>query len=500
MHFIFIFGPMKARTLNNTTTKPCKSETPLLEGLSHYVEKMSLKIAIVHIPFFGITGSDRLIIDASLDMQAKGHDVTIFTTDYHLKTASFFDEQKLKIVSINSHLPASIAGFGSPFLYLLKSIILVFLTFNALFACDIVGCDLLPTPLLWICFLAKITRNVKPTLFYYCHFPDCAIRSNRGLLRGIYRSFLHFFERNGMSCADVIYANSGFTKTTILTHYPKCKRVKVLHPGIPEALANFKTSDAFFEKNSVCATLKDTNTLCSINRIAASKSLERAILLASAMKRQPRLFTTVIAGGIGSKELGGLEYLDALKAMCKKHSLTFAVAQANNILVPSSLSENESLSGDVDVLFLLDATDDQRDFILSHSRALFYTSSKEHFGMGLPEGMLSHCFVIGMASGGPLEIIEHMVSGYLIPDHSNSEDSSREPFSPPDELVGMLERLYGGGDDVNSAVVSKEIPQDLQAIIQNGFDWAQSKCTINTFTKTILADHAARLSGNDCAY
>ena len=462
----------------------------------------NLKIAIIHFPFRGITGSDRLITDAALSFKSKGHTVSVFTADLDKRVALFSDTNKLNIISINTHLVESIHGAGFLFFYFLKSIIFLISTFGLLLSQDLIICDQLPTSIFLLFILVKLTfrsDDKRPTLAYYCHFPEFAHKDHlkMGPLTRAYRHVFDSLEKMAMSCVDVVYANSNFTKSAILGEYPDLKRVKVLYPGIPETISSLKMSEAFFERNPICAALRTTKMLCSINRFFCGKRLERILLLASAMKRKSRLFTTIIAGGIDKQGSGGWKYLEVLTAMCKEHSLSFAVSQANTMLYsscsssPSPFAKRETWDGDVDVLFLLDATSEQRDFILSQSSALFYSASKEHFGMALPEAMLSRCFAIGMGSGGPLEIIEHKVSGYLIPDYlPDGEDCPDDPFSPPEELIDMLEKLYGSGD-----VNSKAMPQELQTIIQNGFNRARSRYTINTFTQTILADHEARLSG-----
>ena len=482
---------------NDIYTGP--SNNPYLGYQSTKTDK--LKIAIIHFPFRGLTGSDRLIIDMALSFKSKRHVVNVFTTDLDKKGASFSEEKEINIISVNTHIVDTIYGLGIQCFYFLRSIILVLCTFGQLLSHDLIICDQLPTTLLFLFMILKLTfrsNDKRPTLVYYCHFPEFGYKGylKKGPIVRAYRTVFNAIEKTAMSCVDVIYANSSFTKSVLLREYPECKRVKVLYPGIPETISNVEFSNEFFARNPICETLRSTNTLCSINRISGSKRLERVIFLAKALKRQPRLFTTVIAGGIGNRGSGGWEYLDTLMTLCKRQSLSFMVAQANNIICSSSsplfppFSRGEPWNGDADILFLLDATSDQRDFILAHSRALFYSSSREHFGMALPEGMLSLCLAIGMGSGGPLEIIEHKTSGYLIPDYpDDGEDHTNESLSPPGELIEMLERLYESRN-----VDPKTIPHDLLTIIQNGFCRAKSHYTIDVFTRTILADHEARLS------
>ena len=448
-----------------------------------------LRIAIIHFPFKGLTGSDRLIIDTALALRTKGNIITVFTADYNTKGASFAEEKELNIISVNTHIIGTIGGLGIQFFYFLRSIIFVLSTLRQLLLYDIILCDQLPTALFFLFLIFKLifkSSDKRPILAYYCHFPESGYKSylRNGPLARLNRYIFNSIEKIALPCVDIVYANSEFTKNAIFEECPSCKRVKVLYPGIPGSISKFTASEAFFKRNPICAALRNTNTLCSINRISGSKKLERVIFLANELKKRSK-FTTVIAGGIGDQSIGGWEYLDTLIILCNKLSLSFTVAQANTMLSSSYLSKGEASLGTVDILFLLDATNDQRSFLLAHSKALFYSSSNEHFGMALPEGMLSHCLAIGMASGGPLEIIEHMVSGYLIPDRPDDKAhiDDDDLFSLPAELIDILERLYNSGLD------PEKIPQDLKKIIQNGFNRAQSRYTMDVFTKTLLADY-----------
>lgn len=453
--------------------------------MSHKVSKITtkpLRIAMIHPMFTGIAGADRLIIEACLSLQSKGNTVNIFTTDYHLKQESFSDEGMVNITSINTHMPNSIFGYCVHPFNCLKSMILIVCALSRLLSHDMIICDQLPTGILILYFLMSllcVKNENRPILAYYCHYPDFAhvFLLKRGFILSAGRRFFSFLEKKAMQCSDIVYANSGFTKTAIITHFPQCHHVEVLYPGIPEFTPNFEISNSFFKENPVCAIIENTNSMLSLNRFLPSKYLERIIALTNALKQKKTKLTTVIMGGGCGMDIEKLEYLSTLVAICKAYSLSFTVAHANKII----LCSKDQPTGAVDVLFVVNGTDEQKRFFLAHSKALFYTASYEHFGMGIVEGMLSHCFPIAMASGGPLEIIEHMKSGYLVPEPTNGAS-----FSPPADLVNLLAKLYGNN------LAREESPQDLKKIIENGYNRAKSLYTIEAFSDAIIKHYLAK--------
>lgn len=438
-----------------------------------------LRIAIIHPNFEGMSGSTRLFLNAALSFEAKGHATTMFTIDYNLKKECFSDEHMVNIVSINSHFPSSIGGYCRQVFSFLKCILLVVLQLTVLLSHDIIICDQFPAAIILLFLIMKLMfmkADKKPTLVYYCHYPEFAYLGHlqKGILVRLYRGLVNIIEKSGIQCVDILYANSNFSKNAIMKHYPQCRDVDVLYPGISQPISSDVASHSFFKKNPICDIVKNTNCIVSINRFSIHKSLERALVLTSELKKRNVSFTAVIAGGGNDIEIENLKPLHDLVALCKSYSLSFTVAHANEIVFSSQKQPKDG----ADVLFIVNATNEQKSFFLSHSKALLYTASGEHFGMGIAEGMLSHCLPVAMASGGPLEIIEHMRSGYLMPQPADGES-----FSPPADLVDLLARLY----DSNLGV--EEIPQDLKKIVDNGFTRAKSLYTIDIFTKTIVTHY-----------
>ncbi|KAF6029812.1 ALG2 [Bugula neritina] len=65
------------------------------------------------------------------------------------------------------------------------------------------------------------------------------------------------------------------------------------------------------------------------------------------------------------------------------------------------------------VTFLCSVSDDDKLALLSAATCLLYTPDREHFGIVPVEAMYLRCPVIAVNSGGPLETVDHEVTGYL---------------------------------------------------------------------------------------
>ena len=66
------------------------------------------------------------------------------------------------------------------------------------------------------------------------------------------------------------------------------------------------------------------------------------------------------------------------------------------------------------VVFLKSISNDERLILLERTNILLYTPENEHFGIVPVEAMHMGCIVIACNSGGPLESVDHGVTGYLI--------------------------------------------------------------------------------------
>lgn len=66
------------------------------------------------------------------------------------------------------------------------------------------------------------------------------------------------------------------------------------------------------------------------------------------------------------------------------------------------------------VILLRSISNDRRILLLEHTKILLYTPENEHFGIVPVEAMYMGCIAFACNSGGPLESVEHGVTGYLM--------------------------------------------------------------------------------------
>jgi alpha-1,3/alpha-1,6-mannosyltransferase len=195
----------------------------------------------------------------------------------------------------------------------------------------------------------------------------------------------------------VLLANSQFTAGVFKKHFPHItKTPRVVYPGI-DGTQYRKLAKDELSMEEVQRVLSDRPTLLSINRIEGKKNLALAVRAFAGVKASGDFPTLrlVIAGGHDPRLQDNRATLDELLALCDSLQLTSAVVGTSR--PPDNL----------DVLFLLNFSAVQRRALLNSAstRALLYTPSNEHFGIGPVEGMCVGLPVLACRSGGPMESI-----------------------------------------------------------------------------------------------
>ncbi|KAF8431835.1 hypothetical protein L210DRAFT_2892865 [Boletus edulis BED1] len=157
---------------------------------------------------------------------------------------------------------------------------------------------------------------------------------------------------------------------------------------------------------------REQPTLISLNRFEMKKNAALAIeafaLLRDKASTQhlTRNMRLVLAGGYDPRLEDNIHTLNGLVERARSSKLSF-----NVITPPQSKIPAPSFTGttecDPDILFLLNFTTMQRSALLrsSSTRALLYTPTNEHFGIGPVEGMVCGLPVLACDSGGPTESI-----------------------------------------------------------------------------------------------
>ena len=165
-----------------------------------------LRIAILH-PDLGIGGAERLIVDAALELQRRGHRVTIFTGSHDPTRA--FEETRDGTLDVRVHgewLPLHLGGRLRLASAIAKMTVGAFAILDDADRPDVVLCDVVPH----VIPTFRALRRRLPVLFY-CHFPDQLLTpARRGLYRW-YRAPFDALETTGTAMATRVMVNSRYT-------------------------------------------------------------------------------------------------------------------------------------------------------------------------------------------------------------------------------------------------------------------------------------------------
>ncbi|KAG9229935.1 hypothetical protein BJ875DRAFT_386255 [Amylocarpus encephaloides] len=356
-------------------------------------------------PDLGIGGAERLIIDAAVGLQNRGHKVVIFTS--HCDPKHCFDEARDGTLDVRVRgdwlVPASILSRFAIACAILRQFHLILWTnftseLHALKP-DAFVVDQLSAGLPWLSFFYPKTRTL-----FYCHFPDLLLaRGRSSWLKRAYRIPFDTLEQWSMSFADSVVVNSGYTKGVVGRVWPdlvKSKDLQIVYPCVDVREKTFE------EKEDAVVAWRDRGIILSINRFEEKKNIGLAIKAYAGLGKQGREGTRlVLAGGYDNRVQENVVYHKELVALASSHGLKTATTKT----IVTALN----VPGDVDVLFLLSVPNSLKDILLASASLLVYTPSNEHFGIVPLEAMLAEVPVLAANTGGPLETVVHGKTGWL---------------------------------------------------------------------------------------
>ncbi|KAI9274578.1 alpha-1,3/1,6-mannosyltransferase ALG2 [Phascolomyces articulosus] len=364
-----------------------------------------LKVAFIH-PDLGIGGAERLVVDAAVGLQSKGHDV-IFYTSHHDPNHCFEETRDgtLKVNVRGDWLPRTVFGRFYILCAILRQIVLAF----SLIYQDDEKYDVLFIDQLSACIpLFKSLSSAR--VLFYCHHPDKLLTTRESLIKKLYRIPVDTWEEWTTAMSDTIAVNSGYTGSVFKESFPSiCQTPEILYPPI-----NFRGYDRSVDLNdeSVKILQCPQKMLISINRFERKKNVELALRAFASLKDMVSTETLaeyrlVLAGGYDRRVQENVEYLEELNQLAKKEFglKTFTI-------YPSSL---ETPPIDTQIVFLCSFNDAQRTYLLKQADLMLYTPSNEHFGITPVEGMYGCLPVIAVNSGGPVETIKDQETGLLLP-------------------------------------------------------------------------------------
>ncbi|KZS10906.1 alpha-1,3/1,6-mannosyltransferase ALG2 isoform X1 [Daphnia magna] len=351
-----------------------------------------LKIVFLH-PDLGIGGAERLVVDAALALQLKGHQVHIVTS-YH-DPAHCFPETRdgtIPVTISGNWLPRSIFG---RFLALCAYIRMLWASFYTVFLSDM-------QPQVYFCdqvsmCIPVLRLSTSIPVIYYCHFPDLLLASHKTWIKKLYRAPLDWIEEKTTGLATATVVNSHFTAGVFCDTFKSIRRrPKVLYPSL-----NFRSFDRECG-NSLSSVIGTKQVMdfvfLSINRYERKKNLGLAIKAFGLLKSflGDAKIHLIMVGGYDYRLVENVEHYDELQKLTSSLQL-----------------------GDC-VTFLRSPSDETKTCLLKNCHTLLYTPDKEHFGIVPLEAMYCQLPVIAVNSGGPLETVEDHRTGYLC--HPTVED------------------------------------------------------------------------------
>ncbi|KAI7889856.1 alpha-1,3/1,6-mannosyltransferase ALG2 [Mucor mucedo] len=363
-------------------------------------------IAFIH-PDLGIGGAERLVVDAAVGIQNKGHKVVMYTS--HHDPLHCFEETRdgtLEVRVRGNSLPRDIFGRLYIVFAILRQLALVLWilkhekeTYDIIFVDQLSAC----VPILkWYC-PAKI--------LFYCHFPDKLLTKRDSKLKEIYRVPIDKLEEWSTGMADTITVNSNFTAGMFRRAFPSIfKKPRVLYPPI-----NFAAYDKKVDLSDPSVQLVESHkhTIVSINRFEKKKNVELALRAFALLENDDLVpketfeqYRLVLAGGYDKRVRENVEYLKELDTLARE---TFGLETYT--IFPTS---TEKPPASAQVIFVCSFNDAQRTYLLDQSMLLLYTPANEHFGITPVEGMYASLPVIAANSGGPLETVKDKETGLIL--------------------------------------------------------------------------------------
>lgn len=340
-----------------------------------------LRIGFLH-PVLGIGGAERLVVDAAVELRARGHQVAILTAEW--TPARAFPETRDGRVDVRvrgGFLPATIAGRLQAPCAIARQWWLAAAAMAE--AYDVLVCDIAPYALPWLRLLrAMPTGRPAPKLVYYCHYPDQLLAPARGGWYRAYRWPLDAAEGPAMGTADRVLVNSAFTARAVARL--GVTGAEIVYPGVPvepyAAVPDLTGSEAMWLVVSRFDPRK--------NQRLAVAAFARLRDVAPDVFDQTRM---VLAGGLDESRREDRE----------------TAATVRRTITDHGLSDKVTLQ--------ISPRDDQRMALLRDCAAVVHPTPDEHFGIVPVEAMAAGRPIVAVANAGPLETVVDGETGFLCP-------------------------------------------------------------------------------------
>jgi len=339
-----------------------------------------LRIAFLH-PELGLGGAERLVVDAALELQQRGHTVALFTAT-HDRARAFPEttDGSLDVRVYGARLPARLVSR----MQVACTIARVGWTAGKLGlggdAFDVVVADVIPYGLPLLRGLRAVGIAASTKLVYYCHYPDQLLAPGRTGLYRLYRAPFDALEVPAMRAADRVVCNSQFTARALARLGGG--DAAVVYPGVD------------IQKHAAVPELRgDEAMVLVLGRFDRRKNVPLVIdAVARLRATAPAAFariSLVVAGGLDPRQPEDAAVAAALTDQARRLGIADKVTLCK--------SPNES----------------QRLELLARSLCVVHAAIDEHFGLVPVEAMSAARPVIAVASAGPLETIVDGATGFL---------------------------------------------------------------------------------------
>lgn len=343
-----------------------------------------MKVAFIH-PDLGIGGAERLVVDAAVGLQERGHEVIIYTS--HCDKSHAFEEVKdgtLKVEVLgNTIIPPKIFGMFAIICAILRQLHLLYLLVKSGVDYDIYIVDQLSA---CVPFLRLYQQG---RIIFYGHFPDQLLAKRTSLLKSLYRYPFDWFEKWSTSYSDVVVVNSKFTRKVFKNTMRLPRMPEVVYPCVD-------TKSEVELDGMIQEAIAGFDVLISVNRFEKTKKIDLAVEAFAKVANQFEKALLVVAGGYDKRVEENIENLRELQDICEDNSLQYQVIESN---------DNFTIDDNTKVLFLPSCSTTTKNTILKQAKCLLYTPKNEHFGIVPLESMLVETPVIATNTGGPLETL-----------------------------------------------------------------------------------------------
>ncbi|KAI0974975.1 glycosyltransferase family 4 protein [Xylaria arbuscula] len=411
-------------------------------------------IAFFH-PDLGIGGAERLVVDAAVGLQKRGHKIVIFTS--HCDPGHCFDEARDGTLDVcvcgNTIIPPSIFGRFSILCAILRQIHLILHIYFTSKLHDIhpdaFFVDQLSAGLPLLQYLHPQAR-----IFFYCHFPDLLLAQGRQKWwKRVYRIPFDFLEQWSMSFSDAIAVNSNFTKGVVSRTWPALARQRELWTVYP--CVDTKTKEGNPDDKPLWNGMK---FVLSINRFERKKDIALAIKAFAGLSKQKR-------AGVRLAVAGGYDPRVAENVGCHSELVALAESLSLKNMTVRTPQTAQAVPQDVEVLFLQNVTNILKEMLLSSARLLVYTPANEHFGIVPLEAMLNGVPVLAADTGGPVETVVEGQTGWLrspdkLDEWTSIIDKALHELSPQD----LAKMSQAGIERVKNGFGEAEMAQRLDSI------------------------------------